>query len=144
MSNNQDLIQSLEKTIAESHKNIRVLNAVKDTDNFIVVAISGNTITSSTSDGMNVSNAVAALSAAIRSYSEKLDQPEDLNALLGIINTEVVQISRRVQALEDHEHAAYVSETNEPVDVTPPMDAPSREPIRKRSAVGTNAGVNRQ
>lgn len=145
MSNNQDLIQSLEKTIAESHKNIRVLNAVKDTDNFIVVAISGNTITSSTSDGMNVSNAVAALSAAIRSYSEKLEQPEDLNALLSIINTEVDQISRRVQDLEEQERTEYEStlEPHEVVDVTPPMDAPSREPIRKRSAVGTNAGVNR-
>lgn len=143
MSNNQDLIQSLEKTIAESQKNIRVLNAVKDTDNFIVVAISGNTITSSTSDGMNVSNAVAALSAAIRSYSEKLEHSEDLSTLLGIINTEVVQISRRVQELEDQENVSYESETYEPVDVTPPMDAPTREPIRKRSAVGTNAGVNR-
>lgn len=144
MSNNQDLIQTLEKTISESQKNIRALNAVKDTDHFIIVTIDGNAITSTTSDGMNVSNAVAALSAAIRSYSEKLEQPEDLNALLGIINTEVGQISRRVQALEELERTEYEStlEPHEIVDVNP-MDAPTREPIRKRSAVGTNAGVNR-
>lgn len=139
MSNNQDLIQTLEKTIAESQKNIRVLNAVKDANQFIIVAIDGNTITSTASDGMNVSNAVAALSAAVRSYSEKLDQPEDLNALLSIVNAEVVQISRRVQALEDQERTEYEStlEPHEIVDVT--TDAPAR----KLSAVGTNAGVNR-
>lgn len=144
MSNNQDLIQSLEKTIAESQKNIRVLNAVKDANQFIIVTIDGNTITSTASDGMNVSNAVAALSAAIRSYSEKLDQPEDLNTLLNIVNAEVAQISGRVQALEEQERTEYEStlEPHEIVDVTP-MDAPTREPIRKRSAVGTNAGVNR-
>lgn len=143
MSNNQDLIQTLEKTIAESHKNIRVLNAVKDTDHFIVVAIAGNTITSSTSDGMNVSNAVAALSAAIRSYSEKLEHSEDLSTLLGIINTEVVQISRRVQELEEQENAVEaVDYEPELVDVSP-VDLPTPAPARKRSAVGTNAGVNR-
>lgn len=136
MSNNQDLIQTLEKTIAESHKNIRVLNAVKDTDHFIVVSIAGNTITSTASDGMNVSNAVAALSAAIRSYSEKMENSEDLSTLLSIINTEVVQISRRVQELEDQENAAYEADMEhpEPVDVTPPMDAAARAPARKHPA----------
>lgn len=140
MSNNQDLIQTLEKTIAESHKNIRVLNAVKDTDHFIVVSIAGNTITSTASDGMNVSNAVAALSAAIRSYSEKMENSEDLSTLLGIINTEVVQISRRVQELEDQENVTYEADMEdsgyhpEPVDVTPPMDATSRAPARKHPA----------
>ena len=139
MSNNQDLIQTLEKTIAESQKNIRALNAVKDTDHFIIVTIDGNAITSTTSDGMNVSSAVAALSAAIRSYSEKLEQPEDLNALLSIINTEVDQISRRVQALEELERTEYESqyesqmEQHEMVDVNP-MDAPSRAPARKHPA----------
>lgn len=139
MSNNQDLIQSLEKTITESQKSIRALNAVKDADQFIIVAIDGNTITSTASDGMNVSNAVAALSAAIRSYSEKLDQSDDLNALLSIVNAEVSRISDRVQALEKQERTEYEStlEPHEIVDVTP------EEPARKLSAVGTNAGVNR-
>lgn len=138
MPNNQDLIQTLEKTIADSTKSIRVLNAVKNTDNFIVVTIDGNAITSTSSDGMNVSNAVAALSAAIRSYSEKLEQSEDLNTLLSIVNTEVSRISDRVHALEEQERTEYEStlEPHEIVDVTP--DAPTR----KRSAVGTNAGVN--
>ena len=132
MSNNQDLIQTLEKTIAESHKNIRVLNAVKDTDHFIVVAISGNTITSTASDGMNVSNAVAALSAAIRSYAEKMGNSEDLNALLNIVNTEVNQIVRRVQKLEDVEADEYIPEVVDEVDPehelvnVHPMDAPAR------------------
>lgn len=133
MSNNQDLIQTLEKTIAESHKNIRVLNAVKDTDHFIVVAIAGNTITSTASDGMNVSNAVAALSAAIRSYAEKMGNSEDLNALLNIVNTEVDQIARRVQKLEDVEADEYIPEVvdevapeHELVNVHP-MDAPARK-----------------
>lgn len=139
MSNNQDLIQTLEKTIAESQKNIRVLNAVKDTDHFIIVSIEGNTITSTTSDGMNVSGAVAALSAAIRSYSEKLEHSEDLSTLLGIINTEVSQISNRVRDLEDQERTEYESqyesqmEQHEMVDVNP-MDAPSRAPARKHPA----------
>lgn len=127
MSNNQDLIQTLQKTIADSQKNIRALNAVKDVDQFIIVAIDGNTITSTASDGMNVSNAVAALSAAVRSYSEKLAHPEDLNALLNIINVEVARISDRVQGLEEQERIAYENqmEQNEVVDVTP-MDAPVR------------------
>ncbi|MBS7344245.1 MAG: hypothetical protein KIG60_01040 [Caryophanon sp.] len=139
MSNNQDLIQTLEKTISESQKNIRVLNAVKDTDHFIIVSIEGNTITSTTSDGMNVSGAVAALSAAIRSYSEKLEQPEDLNALLSIINTEVDQISRRVQELEEQERTEYESQYEsqmvqpEPIDATLHIDAPARaRPATKR------------
>lgn len=139
MSNNQDLIQALEKTIAESNKNIRVLNAVKDTDHFIVVTIEGNAITSTTSDGMNVSNAVAALSAAIRSYSEKLEQSEDLNTLLSIVNTEVSQISDRVQALEEQERTEYESQYESQMVDANPTDAPTR----KLSAVGTNAGVNR-
>lgn len=139
MSNNQDLIQTLEKNIAETQKNIRVLNAVKNTDHFIVIAIAGNTVSSTASDGMNVSNAVASMAAAIRSYSEKVENSEDLSTLLGIINTEVVQISRRVQALEEQERTEYEStlEPHEIVDVTP------EEPARKLSAVGTNAGVNR-
>lgn len=139
MSNNQDLIQTLEKTIAESHKNIRVLNAVKDTDHFIVVAITGNTVTSTASDGMNVSNAIASMAAAIRSYSEKMENSEDLSALLSIINTEVFQIAQRVQKLEDLEADEYIPEV---VDA-PPVDLPTPAPVRKRSAVGTNAGVNR-
>ena len=116
MSNNQDLIQTLEKSIAESQKNIRVLNAVKDTDHFIVIAIAGNTVTSTASDGMNVSNAVASMAAAIRSYSEKVENPEDLSTLLGIINTEVVQISRRVQELEELEQPEMVD--GNPMDTT--------------------------
>lgn len=138
MSNNQDLIQSLEKTISDSQKSIRALNAVKDADQFIIVAMVGNTITSTASDGMNVSNAVASLSAAIRSYSEKLDQSEDLNALLSIVDAEVARISDRAQALEVQERTEYESplEPHEFVDVTP------EEPARKLSAVGVNAGVN--
>lgn len=119
MSNNQDLIQSLEKTIAESHKNIRVLNAVKDVDNFIVITMDGNSVTSTASDGMSVANAVVSLSTVIRSYAEKVETSEDLKALLNIINTEVDQISCLAQELEEQEN-----------------------PTRKLSAVGTNAGVN--
>lgn len=129
MSNNQDLIQTLEKSIAESQKNIRVLNAVKDVDNFIVISIAGNTITSSTSDGMKVSNAVAALSAAIRSYSENLYNPEDLNAIISIIDGELSSITQRAEQLQAQEQtyaeaAAYEHEEEEEVDLAP-MDAPS-------------------
>ena len=129
MSNNQDLIQTLEKSIAESQKNIRVLNAVKDVDNFIVISIAGNTITSSTSDGMKVSNAVAALSAAIRSYSENLYNPEDLNAIISIIDGELSSITQRAEQLQAQEQtyaeaAAYEHEEGEEVDLAP-MDAPS-------------------
>ena len=99
MSNNQDLIQTLEKTITESQKNIRVLNAVKDVDNFIVISIAGNTVTSTSSDGMNVSSAVVSLATAIRSYAEKLHHSDDVNALLNIINAEVDQISEQLQDL---------------------------------------------
>lgn len=130
MSNNQDLIQTLEKSIAESQKNIRVLNAVKDVDNFIVISIAGNTITSSTSDGMKVSNAVAALSAAIRSYSENLYNPEDLNAIISIIDGELSSITQRAEQLQAQEQtyaeaAAYEHEEEEEEVDLAPMDAPS-------------------
>ena len=129
MSNNQDLIQTLEKSIAESQKNIRVLNAVKDADNFIVVTLAGNTVTASTSDGMNVSNAVASLAAAIRSYSENLYNPEDLNAIIGIIDGELSSITQRAEQLQAQEQtyaeaATYEHEEEEEVDLAP-MDAPS-------------------
>lgn len=138
MSNNQDLIQTLEKSIAESQKNIRVLNAVKDADNFIVVTLAGNTITATTSDGMNVSNAVASLAAAIRSYAVKLQQPDDVNTLINIVNAEVDQISDHVQDLimkerADQEQADRELHMDEPeVADYSPMDAPSKVPARKR------------
>lgn len=137
MSNNQDLTQTLEKSIAEAQKNIRVLNAVKDADNFIVVTLSGNTVTATTSDGMNVSSAVASLAAAIRSYSVKVQQPEDVNNLINIVNAEVAQISDHLQDLimqerADQEQVEQEHQMAEPVDVTPPMDAPSRAPALKR------------
>lgn len=140
MSNNQDLIQTLEKSIAESQKNIRVLNAVKDADNFIVVTLAGNTVTSTTSDGMNVSNAVASLAAAIRSYSVKLQNPDDVNTLLNIVNAEVGQVSDHLQDLimqerADQEQADRERQMSEPeVADYSSMDAPSRAPIAKRPA----------
>lgn len=140
MSNNQDLIQTLEKSIAESQKNIRVLNAVKDADNFIVVTLAGNTVTATTSDGMNVSNAVASLAAAIRSYSVKLQNPDDVNTLLNIVNAEVDQISDHLQDLimqerADQEQADQDRKMSEPeVADYSSMDAPSRAPIAKRPA----------
>ena len=135
MSNNQDLIQTLEKSIAESQKNIRVLNAVKDADNFIVVTLAGNTVTATTSDGMNVSNAVASLAAAIRSYSVKLQNPDDVNTLLNIVNAEVDQISGHLQDLVLEERAEQERNMSEPemVDVIP-VDAPSRAPTAKHPA----------
>lgn len=140
MSNNQDLIQTLEKSIAESQKNIRVLNAVKDTDNFIVVTLAGNTVTATTSDGMNVSNAVASLAAAIRSYSVKLQNPDDVNTLLNIVNAEVDQISDHLQDLSMQERADQEQVELDRQMVEPEvadyssMDAPSRAPIAKRPA----------
>lgn len=131
MSNNQDLIQTLEKSITESQKNIRVLNAVKDADNFIVVTLAGNTVTATTSDGMNVSNAVASLAAAIRSYSVKLQNPDDVNTLLNIVNAEVDQISDHLQDLimqerADQEQADQDRKMSEPeVADYSSMDAPS-------------------
>ena len=135
MSNNQDLIQTLEKSIAESQKNIRVLNSVKDTDDFIVVTLVGNTVTVTSSDGMNVSNAVASLAAAIRSYSEKLHHPDDVNTLLNIVNAEVAQISEHLQDLVLEERAEQERNMSEPemVDVIP-VDAPSRAPELKHPA----------
>ena len=135
MSNNQDLIQTLEKSIADSQKNIRVLNAVKDADNFIVVTLAGNTVTSTTSDGMNVSNAVASLAAAIRSYSVKLQNPDDVNTLLNIVNAEVTQISEQLQDLILQERTDQELQMSEPeVADYSPMDAPSRAPAAKRPA----------
>ena len=137
MSNNQDLIQTLEKSIAESQKNIRVLNAVKDADNFIVVTLAGNTVTATTSDGMNVSNAVASLAAAIRSYSVKVQQPEDVNNLINIVNAEVDQISDHVQDLimqerADQEQAERERQMAEPeVAEYSSIDAPSQAPTAK-------------
>ena len=138
MSNNQDLIQTLEKSIAESQKNIRVLNAVKDADNFIVVTLAGNTVTATTSDGMNVSNAVASLAAAIRSYSVKLQNPDDVNTLLNIVNAEVAQVSDHLQDLimqerADQEQADRERQMSEPeVADYSSVDAPSRAHIAKR------------
>lgn len=140
MSNNQDLIQTLEKSIAESQKNIRVLNAVKDADNFIVVTLAGNTVTATTSDGMNVSNAVASLAAAIRSYSVKLQNPDDVNTLLNIVNAEVAQISEHLQDLvleerAEQEQADRERQMSEPeVADYSSVDAPSRAHIAKRPA----------
>lgn len=140
MSNNQDLIQTLEKSITESQKNIRVLNAVKDTDNFIVVTLAGNTVTATTSDGMNVSNAVASLAAAIRSYSVKLQNPDDVNTLLNIVNAEVDQISDHLQDLimqerADQEQVELDRQMVEPeVADYSSVDAPSRAPELKRPA----------
>lgn len=140
MSNNQDLIQTLEKSIAESQKNIRVLNAVKDADNFIVVTLAGNTVTATTSDGMNVSNAVASLAAAIRSYSVKLQNPDDVNTLLNIVNAEVAQVSDHLQDLimqerADQEQADRERQMSEPeVADYSSVDAPSRAHIAKRPA----------
>lgn len=114
MSNNQDLIQTLEKTITESQKNIRVLNAVKDVDNFIVISIAGNTVTSTSSDGMNVSSAVVSLATAIRSYAEKLHHSDDVNALLNIINAEVDQISEQLQDLILQERTNQERQMSEP------------------------------
>ena len=140
MSNNQDLIQTLEKSIAESQKNIRVLNAVKDADNFIVVTLAGNTVTATTSDGMNVSNAVASLAAAIRSYSVKLQNPDDVNTLLNIVNAEVGQVSDHLQDLimqerADQEQADRERQMSEPeVADYSSVDAPSRAPELKHPA----------
>lgn len=135
MSNNQDLIQTLEKTITESQKNIRVLNAVKDVDNFIVISIAGNTVTSTSSDGMNVSSAVVSLATAIRSYAEKLHNSDDVNALLNIINAEVDQISEQLQDLILQERTDQELQMSEPeVADYSPMDAPSRAPTAKHPA----------
>lgn len=135
MSNNQDLIQTLEKTITESQKNIRVLNAVKDVDNFIVISIAGNTVTSTSSDGMNVSSAVVSLATAIRSYAEKLHNSDDVNALLNIINAEVDQISEQLQDLILQERADQELQMSEPeVADYSSMDAPSQAPTAKHPA----------
>ena len=135
MSNNQDLIQTLEKTITESQKNIRVLNAVKDVDNFIVISIAGNTVTSTSSDGMNVSSAVVSLATAIRSYAEKLHHSDDVNALLNIINAEVDQISEQLQDLILQERTDQELQMSEPeVADYSSMDAPSRAPAAKHPA----------
>ena len=145
MSNNQDLIQTLEKSVAEAQKNLRVLNAVKDADNFIVVTLSGNTVTATTStattsDGMNVSNAVASLAAAIRSYSVKLHKPDDVNTLLNIINAEVDQISDHLQDLimqerADQEQVELDRQMVEPeVADYSSMNVPSKAPELKHPA----------
>lgn len=135
MSNNQDLIQTLEKTITESQKNIRVLNAVKDVDNFIVISIADNTVTSTSSDGMNVSSAVVSLATAIRSYAEKLHHSDDVNALLNIINAEVDQISEQLQDLILQERADQERQMVEPeVADYSSMDAPSHAPTAKHPA----------
>lgn len=129
MSNNQDLIQSLEKNIADSYKSIRVLNAVKDANHFVVVTIDGHTVTSTASEGMNVSSAVTALVTAIRSYSENLDTPEDLHALIGIVHNELSSISQRAEELEakaeTYAQAAALEHEEEPLV----LDAPSVHPI---------------
>lgn len=130
MSNNQDLIQTLEKNIADSYKSIRVLNAVKDASHFVVVTIDGHTVTSTASEGMNVSSAVTALVTAIRSYSENLDNPEDLNAIIGIVHNELISISQRAEELEakaeTHAQAAALEHEEE----TLVLDAPSVHPTK--------------
>lgn len=129
MSNNQDLIQTLEKNIAEAHKSIRVLNAVKDASHFVVVTIDGHTVTSTASEGMNVSSAVTALVTAIRSYSENLDTPEDLHALIGIVHTELSSISQRAEELEAKAETYAQAAALEHEEETLVLDAPSVHPI---------------
>lgn len=125
MSNNLDLIQTLEKNIAESYKSIRVLNAVKDANHFVVVTIDGQTVTSTASEGMNVSSAVTALVTAIRSYSENLDNPEDLNAIIGIVHAELSSISQRAEQLQAKEETYAQAAAYEHEEETLVLDAPS-------------------
>lgn len=130
MSNNQDLIQTLEKNIADAHKSIRVLNAVKDANHFVVVTIDGHTVTSTSSEGMNVSSAVTALVTAIRSYSENLDNPEDLNAIISIVNAELSGISQRAEQLQAKEETyAQAAALEHEEEETLVLDAPSVHPI---------------
>ena len=132
MSNNIDTIQILKQQAEEAQKGIRVLEAVKGVKDFLVVTVDNGNITVTPSEGLDLTSAISALAAAIRSFSGKLNSSEGIGQLLNIVEGELNSVYDRAEQLkadeelEAKEEQAMAIEGEYVEAEAPPMDAPAQ------------------
>ena len=134
MSNNIDTIQILKQQAEEAQKGIRVLEAVKGVKDFLVVTVDNGNITVTPSEGLDLTSAIGALAAAIRSFSGKLNSSESIGQLLNIVEGELNSVYDRAEQLKADEEADAAAQaiadeaSQEAIDgeysEPHPMDAP--------------------
>lgn len=131
MSSNLNTIQILKQQAEEAQKGIRVLEAVKGVNNYLVVAVDSSNITVTPSEGLDITTAIGALGAAIRSFSANLHTSESLSQLLTVVENELNPVYDRAEQLKVDEELADKEEAiaieGEYVEAeAPPMDAPAQ------------------